>query len=271
MNIEIDKIYLYNTNRTLLSEKDINKIEELISVNKEFSDLVNSVKGIQNEIASFDHSKLDAEKLSSKFRDKNKSLNIFRLKNLYEDETDNVKLAAMQDLKSGNEFTYVNTYASAEKFVMVRILRNPAVKQLRLYIICDDMNLVKNAIVQFDKITEQFVADENGVATINTDFLPSDIDLKIFIPVARFDIDLNNIPDSLTSYVSGKNINAHFSKISNTLKVKFDFTILADKKAFVILDKKNSEFIKLTGDNDDSLTIELKPDISNVKLILTEE
>jgi hypothetical protein len=150
--------------------------------------------------------------------------NIFLMKslNFFEpDRCDNIKLAAMNKDINNSPYTYINTYASARRYVMMRVLKNNETNEFFLYLLCDDMEKVSNALVCFQGIDRNFIADKNGKVILPSDYFINNLDFMVYIPIARF---LLNQENGIINYQSSDyEIDLNYTIKEKEIKASFSF------------------------------------------------
>lgn len=271
-NLTDDKIHLYILNPAMLPKEDINLIKGRIETDQEFRNYVDDIKNFHLKLNEFDTSVLDIDRITSKVLKKYQFPNIINLISIFDekDPGESIKLAAMKNLKIENEYKYFNTYASAEKFVLIRVLKNQSSNEYKFFLICDDMNKVVNAYIKFNGM--YFIADEYGVVNIQSEYLTKDIDIKIQIPVARYEINLKSINEKYLSEISGIISEAEIKMENGKLLIKFRSDFSKPVKAIVVYDKEYSSFKDYELNGDGNIFIDIPDDdISQIKILLLEK
>jgi len=165
----------------------------------------------------------------------------------------NIRLAAMDKANKNSPFSYVNTYASAQKYVMVRVLKNNETGEYILFLLCDDMEKVKNALFCFDGFGKYCIADEKGKIVLQQDYFVDNLDFIVFLPVARFklastsedteyEIDDNNV--KLNYRYKGSELYGKFMLPKGKQYEKTKIAVINSKemKSSEIIDSDNFEF-----------------------------
>ena len=207
-HISDENIYLYVINREMLGTEELKYVDRHFSVCsecREFAELALSFLKEYDSIGSFG---LDSKLRHTDFRmvRQGRSVsssevpesisNVFTLQpiRIYSDNgTQFPKLAAEQKPEDLDRFRHIFTYASAHKFVLLRVLYNPAKKEYDLYLVCDDMSKVGNALINFEGEEAEYVADNNGIIKLHRDFISENVNVYIHLPISRFDIDINQV------------------------------------------------------------------------------
>jgi hypothetical protein len=193
LNVTENDIHLYVLNKSLLSNEVIEEIEKRISSDSNFNIEVNEVKEFYEIYERLERA------------DKECSL---ILKPIYTDETTNNLRLAAQHNSIDEKLKYIKTFASDENLIITRLLYNPVQKEYELYILYEnDITKVSNAVVRFLSNNKEFVADKNGIVRIKADFINDKTNIKVNLPVARFEIK----PD----FISAGEVKKHISKIAN--------------------------------------------------------
>lgn len=271
---EEDKYHLYAINKSLLSEKEITEIENKIHSDVSFSEYIENLRLIHQEINTFDSSDLDIGKITSEILNMNTIRNIFELKPAFPDDdyTDKLNLAAMQKNAVNDSFVYYNTYASAEKFILIRVLKKSQYNEYKFFLICDEMNLVGYSVVKFSNTDTEFIADEKGTLTLKSDYMNKDTDLKVYIPDDVFIIDLNDLKDSYNSEKTNSDSVIRAYKKDGFLVTEFETGYLKDKTLYAVFDNDFNGFIKPEKFIGNSYRIEIKnSNINEIKMIIINE
>jgi hypothetical protein len=139
-----------------------------------------------------------------------------------------LRLAAMQNASLQNRDRYINTYASAQNFVLMRVMYTSTTKGYQLYLICEDMERVKCAIVSLEGINKDLVADENGIVSLKSGYVNAHLSFQLLLPVARFYLDFDDIKNSkkpvqIKSHLHHYNIDLSASMNFDKVELKFDY------------------------------------------------
>lgn len=156
MIITDEILFLYIINKSLLDESMVVDIEKGLNSEDDFRKRYEEFKDI-------------FESSNSMMKD-----GYYVLHSIYHN-TNNLthpKLAA-ENTALENKFNYVTTFATAENIVMVRVLHNQATNEYKLFLICEDMERVRNASVKIDDYPEDFITDENGIISLKDGFIDS--------------------------------------------------------------------------------------------------
>jgi hypothetical protein len=192
-HIEDKTLNIYIINQDLLSKEigeyikiHLNECESCLNYYNELKEFHKALKeNLQSENILIPDRNDD-------YREEN---NIFLMKslNFFEpDRSDNIKLAAMNKDVNNSPYTYINTYASARRYVMMRVLKNNETDEFFLYLLCDDMEKVSNALISFQGIDKYFVADKNGKIILPSNYFIDNLDFMVYIPIARFILTQEN-------------------------------------------------------------------------------
>lgn len=271
---EIEKVHLYVINRSLLSENDISEIENKIKTDLSFREIAEQVKLIHEEINTSNLSDIDTENILSRVLNKINKCNVFELRPVFPDDedNDNMKLAAMQRNELNGKLTYFNTYASADKFVLIRVLKNPSNNEYKLFLICEDMNLAGNSVIKFLNNKNEFITDDKGIVTIVSDYLNKDLEIKVFLPSDIFIIELKNLKDSYQSDRSMAKANVRLDNAGKIIEIEFESGFLSDKSVYAVPDNYIQSFLKPEKiSNDDIRIYTADKNIDQLKLILIND
>lgn len=268
---EEEKVHLYVINKSLLPEKDISEIENKIKSDDSFKDFVEKIVKVVSDIKTFDSANLDISKITSGILNKNEFQYIYELKSIfpYEEDADNLKLAAMQKKDAKDNFVYFNTFASADKFILIRALKNTSGNEYKFFLICDDMTLVGNSVLKIRNTNYEFIADKEGVVTLKSDYLNKNIDIKVYLPHDIFIINLNE-----AKYPDNQNAKSVISiyKGDKYFDIEFDNGYLSDKTLYGVFDEDLFGFVKPERITDNKVRFENADDkIKELKLIVIKE
>ncbi|MFA5404932.1 MAG: hypothetical protein WC358_08365 [Ignavibacteria bacterium] len=205
----LDSTDLININIHLIECQRCNKYYEEM---KEFHNFIKELPDYRNSISVENEIKPQRES------------NIFLLKssNLLELElNNNIKLAAMHKKDKTSSYTYVDTYTSAKKYLMMRVLRDNKTGEYVLFLICDDMDKVKNALLSFEGVEKYYISDKEGKIILPSDNFIENLDFTVYLPIARF-----NLTDKqgAIDYISDEyDVKLFYVVDENSLKAKFSF------------------------------------------------
>lgn len=154
MVISDEKLNLYVINPSLLSREDNKRIEKAIVEDERVKDYIDELKELY-----------DSRLVGQTFLP---VTNVYFLKPLGHPlySKNKIKLVAESAALVKDEPRLVNTYISADEYVMINVHYNPAREEYTLYLICDEMEKVKNARVKILGIEEDFTADSDGILKI---------------------------------------------------------------------------------------------------------
>ena len=169
---EILNVYILNSSS--LKENKIEEIENHLTKCKD-------CKKYYKDLKLF-YSDLNNLKNSNKYS--------HELKSLYTESDDNnvMSLAAKNAEKDRDGYKYFNTYATAEKLILIRAFRNNSTGDFNLYLICENVEKIKNALVNIDGIDEDFVSNKEGLINIKDHSLDKHKKINIHSSIARFEI-----------------------------------------------------------------------------------
>ena len=253
---EILNIYILNS--SVLSRSKVEEIESHLS---ECSDC----KDYYEEMKTF-YSDLDNLETEDKF--------IFELRSLYPDTDikDKYMSLAAQDAEEVEKgFRYFNTYATAEKLILIRAFRNIPTGEFNLYLICEDVGKIKNALVNIEGIDKDFVSDKEGLLKIKDIQLDKQIKINIHSPIARFEVNKDTLSKNFKELPcimkSGMKLIVDFSNenIFAALKVIPKFK-LKNLKAVVLEAPDTFEIIEIEG-NKFTFT---KPSSEKFEIVIVE-
>lgn len=227
-----EKHYIYVINKSLLSEKDIAEIESRIERDKSFDEYISSIRKIMSDSENVDIYGINIDEVFKRlFGQRGYS---YELSSMFENnDEENMKLAAKNAGDVKDEFKYFNTYAAADNFILIRVLKNTFSSIYRFYVITDDMELVKNTVLKINDSGDAFITDDNGVASIYSEHVHKKINIKAMIPVDIFTIDTDNLN---SSYISErKNSGTQISVLlkDNELSINFERGYLDNKTCYL--------------------------------------
>lgn len=170
---EILNVYILNSSS--LKENKIEEIENHLSKCKDCEKYYNDLKSFYSDLNNLENSN-------------NYS---YELKSLYPDSDDNkfMSLAAQNNEQDKVGYKYFNTYATAEKLILIRAFRNNSTGDFNLYLICEDVEKIKNALVNVEGIDHDFISDKEGLINVKDHSLDKQMKINIHSPIARFEID----------------------------------------------------------------------------------
>jgi len=174
---EILNVYILNSSS--LKENKIEEIENHLTKCKD-------CKKYYKDLKLF-YSDLNNLKNSNKYS--------HELKSLYTESDDNnvMSLAAQNAEKDRDGYKYFNTYATAEKLILIRAFRNNSTGDFNLYLICENVEKVKNALFNIEGIDYDYISNEKGFLKIKDRYLDKHMNINIHSPIARFEIDKDMI------------------------------------------------------------------------------
>ena len=238
-SISEEKLDLYVINPSLLNKSEIDFIESRIKESSEFREKIENIKEFYNIYHSLSDIKISNEEFLNrvKMREQKKitdgiytkQQNTFLLTPLYERENEEkyVKLAAQQKLKKDRQFKYINTLASADDIVLIRVLWNYSTNEYNLFLVMDEMDKVEYALLNFEDYPDNYVADKNGLIKIKIEYHFDDINARVHLPIVKFFISNQDITklkksEKVTHHLKNESIT--FSKKDDKhLSVTFDF------------------------------------------------
>lgn len=239
-HISDENIYLYVINRELLGTEELRNTVRHLSECSECREFAEMTRSFLKEYDNIGNLGLDSELRHSNFRIVRQGrtvgrsevpesdLSLFKLKPLriYDDTPAQFsKLAAEQKPEDLDRFRHILTYASAHKFVLLRVLYNPAKKEYDLYLVCDDMSKVGNALINFEGEEAEYVADNNGIVKLNRDFISENVNVYIHLPISQFEIDINQVlrGDKCLEITSKEKITLKLLKLNGEVKAVMNF------------------------------------------------
>ena len=217
------------------------------------------VEEIENHLSDCDDCKRFYDEMKSFYSDlhnlKSEDGTTFELRSLYSDtkDKDNFMNLAAQDAEDVEKgFKYFNTYASAEKLILIRVFKNIPTGEFNLYLICEDAEKIKNALVNIEGIDKDFVSDKEGLLKIKDIQLDKQIKINIHSPIARFEVNKDTLSKNFKELPcimkSGMKLIVDFSNenIFAALKVIPKFK-LKNLKAVVLEAPDTFEIIEIEG------------------------
>jgi len=140
-------------------------------------------------------------------------------------ESKYMKVAAMHNQIAEDKYVYKNTYISAQKLVLARVLYNDFRKTYRLFLTSDDMNNVKYAMVILKSQNKSIIATEEGVLSFLSEnqIFESEIDIVLSsfgFQVRKDEIEKNKVL-LFTDFEYNKNkIELIVERTDDKLKIK---------------------------------------------------
>ena len=175
---EILNIYLLDS--SVLEKRKVEEIELHLSKCKE-------CKKFYEEMKSF---YIDLNELE------NKEQHSYKLESLYSesDEKNNLMSLAAQDAEEVEKgFRYFNTYATAEKLILMRAFKDISTGEFIIYLVCENVEKIKNALVNIQGIDEDFVSDKECFIKIKDHQLDKQMQINIHSPIARFEVNKDTL------------------------------------------------------------------------------
>jgi hypothetical protein len=158
MNIPDQKINLYAINPSLLTQDEQTRIESLIASDEQVKKYVDELRELHLKLLEIFTGRPEGDAASP---------DLYVLKPLGPPvSTDRMKLAAESAPAVRDESRLINSYISADEYIMINLHYNPVKEEYTLFLICDDMEKVKNAKVRIEGIDDEFFADSDGVLKI---------------------------------------------------------------------------------------------------------
>ena len=252
---EILNVYILNSSS--LKENKIEEIENHLIKCKDCENYYNNLKSFYSDLNNL----------------KNSNIYSYELKSLYPESDDNnvMSLAAQNAEQEQVGFKYFNTYATAEKLILIRAFRNNSTGDFNLYLICEDAEKIKNTLVNIEGIDEDFISNEKGFLVIKDYSLDRQMNINIHSPIARFEVkrdmlekDSHELPCILKSGMtlimdlSNENI---FASLKVTAEFKYK-----KLKAIVIEAPEN---YKIVGIEDNKFTFAI-PSSEKFEIVIVE-
>lgn len=251
MEIKQTDIDLFIINRSLLSDETIAEIEKRIENDEVFRLQVLEVKEFYEKFHALESSSVK---------------NIYELKPL-ESETagnDLQKFAAMNEEAVADIFQHYNTYASAEKFVLIKILHNRSRGEYNLYIMCEDESSdCSNAVVRINGNEREYIADENAVACVKEEYIEPKSNITVKFPSAIFEFENESLNEE--NVFSSSNIGMKIFNKGNYLNIYLS-NLKDEKMVYVIVnnDLVNYEVCEI---HNNSVTLTSVPS-GKIKLLI---
>ena len=170
---EILNIYILNS--SILEKSQIEKIEFHLSECKDCEKYYNELKLFYTDLNNLEKREKYTNELFSLYPDS--------------DENNYMSLAAQNNEKDQIGYKYFNTYATAEKLILIRVFRNNSTGDFNLFLICEDVEKIKNALVNIEGIDDDFISDNEGLIKIKDHSFDKQMKINIHSPIARFEFD----------------------------------------------------------------------------------
>ena len=210
---EILNVYILNSSS--LQENKIEEIENHLTKCKDCEKYYNDLKLFYSDLNNLENS----------------NKNSYELKNLYPESDDNnvMSLAAQEAEQDQVYFKYFNTYATAEKLILIRVFKNNSKGDFNLYLICEDAEKIKSALVNIERIDKDFISDKEGLIKIKDHSLDRQMKINIHSPIARFEVERD---------ISDKNSHEFQCVLKSGMMLIVD---ISDENIFAVL-KVTAEF-----------------------------
>lgn len=239
---EKEKHHLYVINKFLLSSKDVMEIESRMEKDREFDEYISSIRKIISDSEDANEISINADEVYEKLFG-NTGYG-FELSSMFDNnDEDNLKLAAMNVRDVKDEFVYFNTFATADNFILIRVLKNPFSSNYRFYIISENMELVKNAVLKINDTGDVFIADDKGVVSIYSEELPKKIKISVMIPADVFSIDTENLKSSYKSERKNSGTEISVKLMDTGFSINFDKDYLKNKTCYMMIENDDREII----------------------------
>ena len=228
--LEENDLHLYIINKSLLGADVINEIENKLAVDESFREEIREIEEFYNTFESLE----------------NQNAGVFTLKVLRNAGTNNnvIKLAAMRNSKSDGQ-NYIKTFLSGEDYLFARLFYLSREDKYRLYIIDqENMDRVANCVVKINNKGNYIISDENGIVLFGDQNIADQVEIKIIIAAARFEID-TRLRDEQKIF-SKINTNDEMTIVNNNLvascKIKLENMFDKNYSAFVFEKGKENKF-----------------------------
>ena len=192
-----EALHLYVVNKNLLDLETLNKIEELLSKDTSFQDQIQDIKEFYSIYGQL------SLKTSNEF--------ILCAAESTPEHDKSIKLAAMQNNVGLSGQTYLKTFLSADNYIITRIFYNPQEQEYNLYIIPEDNKTdASYAVLYLSEVGKEFIADSKGIIKIKSGFIDFPQQISIRIPIAKFNVGVNESGELNHNNFSFKNDENNF-------------------------------------------------------------
>lgn len=252
---EILNVYILNSSS--LTIKKIEEIEVHLSECKDCEKYYNELKSFYSDLNNLEKSDMYSYELISLYPEI--------------DENNTMSLAAQNDEQDKGGYKYFNTYATAEKLILIRAFRNYPTGEFNLYLICEDVEKIKNALVNIRGIDKDFISDKEGFLKIKDQSLDKQMKLNIHSPVARFEVDRDMLVKTSHELqcILKSGMKLKIKSIDNNIQAEFEVTSdfrYKKLKAIIIETTDSNEVIEL----EDSKFTFAKPSSDKFEIIIVE-
>jgi len=219
-----EKAHIFLTNPSLLDSKDVELIENKIKNDPAFKEFIEELRQYQDELQAPNAGivKEMAASIEERLKRPNKILRLTALQASDDEIKNTFRMAASSQSDTIDEEKFVNTYASAEKFVLLRVFKNSFRGEYALYLVADDMKIVQNALVNFENFAGDYVADKDGLVRIKADYIDEKIASIVRLPVSRFEIDVNELKNAGEYSAADLNFKLLMKHSEGELSISFD-------------------------------------------------
>lgn len=164
--INEEDLHLYIINKNQLDAAVITEIEKRASTESAFRKKIEEIEEYYHNYEMF--SKIAKE-------------GVFHLLPIVNKNKANeqITLAAQHNNSVEMEEKYIQTFISSDKYVMIRMFRNSALGEYEFYLVSDNSELVKNAVIKIPSLQKELISNEEGIAKIQIEYLPDNIELFV--------------------------------------------------------------------------------------------
>jgi len=225
-------LHLFLLNKSLLNDDTIFEIERKLSCDESLLEELKGVKEFYELFQSLENENCGIYTLKE-FLSLNSSQNV-------------IKLAAMENSGLSDQ-NYIKTFLSGTNYLLARLFYFQKEKEYRLYIIDNEnMDRVANCVVWIAKPERFFLSNETGIVTINEPTIRELDAIKIIVPVARFDYDMNEMIGSWVKSNMNKDDEIMICRIDSVTNCTLRLKNVEEKRQYALIftDEKENKYLK---------------------------
>jgi hypothetical protein len=167
MKIITDEIlHLFVKNASLLSKKEIEEVETQLLSNNILKERIREIKLFYSFLENEEIQNLKI----SKYKLYNNIVPLYPFNKNSEDSKGS-KLAAMNSVSKTDEFRHLTTFISSENIIMIRVQFNEVRNQYRIFLIAEDTDVLKNAVLMIEGSDKEYIPDNDGVILLTNIYI----------------------------------------------------------------------------------------------------
>ena len=161
-----EELHLYIINRNQLDAGTADEIERRALIDIEFRKNIDEIAEYYRNFEIY--SNIDKEGVYL----------LLPMKDEYQ-ANEQLTLAAQQNTTIEHGVKYIKTFISSEKYIMIRMFHNPELGKYEFYLVSDNLELVKNAVIKIPSLHKELITNTEGIAKLQIEYLPDDIELIV--------------------------------------------------------------------------------------------